>query len=42
MEHLPDWEVWVIRLGTFLIFLVTFGDYVLKKVGPIIRSWFRD
>jgi hypothetical protein len=30
----------IIAIGLFLILVVTFGDYVLKKSGPIMRSWF--
>ena len=33
-------EAEIIALGIFVIFLVTFADYVLKKIGPIIRAWF--
>lgn len=40
-DRFSSLEVWVIRLGIFLVFLVTFGDYVLKKIGPVISSWLR-
>ena len=38
--NLPEWEVTIVLIGAFLIFLVTYTDYVLKKIAPIIRSWF--
>jgi hypothetical protein len=33
-------EVMIIRLGIFLVFLVTFGDYVFHKVWPVIGRLF--
>jgi hypothetical protein len=40
MNRLACWETSIVSAGLFIIFIVTFGDYVLKKIGPIIRSWF--
>jgi hypothetical protein len=37
---LAQLEAEIIALGIFVIFLVTFADYVLKKIAPIIRGWF--
>jgi len=39
-DHLTVWEVRIVLAGSFLIFLVTYGDYVIRKIGPIVRSWF--
>jgi hypothetical protein len=35
-DRLSVVEAWIIRLGVFLVFLVTFGDYVFHKIWPII------
>lgn len=39
-ERLAKVEAAIIRLGIFLVFLVTFGDYVVKKIWPIIGPLF--
>jgi hypothetical protein len=40
-DVLAIWEVRIVLVGSFLIFLVTYGDYVFKKIAPIVRSWFQ-
>ena len=35
------YEHWIIRIGIFAMFVVTFGDYVLSKIKPIILHWFQ-
>ena len=32
-------EARIVRWGIFILFLVTFGDYVLKKVIATIQPW---
>lgn len=39
-DRLPSLEADIIAVGIFVIFLATFGDYVYRKVKPIVRSWF--
>lgn len=39
-DPIPSWEARIIRWGIFLIFLVTFGDYVFRKVWPIVGPLF--
>jgi hypothetical protein len=39
-RHLDKLEVQIIRLGVFLIFVVTFGDYVVKKVWSVVKPLF--
>jgi len=41
-DLLASWEATIIPAGLFLVFLVTYTDYVLKKIKPIIRSWFDE
>jgi hypothetical protein len=40
LHKLTEWEARIIRAGIFLIFLVTFGDYVLKKVWAVVAPLF--
>ena len=43
MSHrLNRWKAHIFDVGLFIIFLVTFGDYVWGKVWPIIRPLFRN
>lgn len=41
-DNLAAWETRIIRYGIFLVFLVTFGDYIFQKVwaviGPLIAQ----
>lgn len=41
MERLSVWETRIIRLGIFILFVVTFGDYIFQKVWPILAPLFR-
>lgn len=38
-DKLSRLEARIVRLGIFLLFLVTFGDYVLKKVVAVLSAW---
>ena len=39
-NHLNKLETLIVRLGIFLIFLFTFGEYVAGKVMPVIgKLW---
>ena len=40
MASLSDWESRIIRVGIFIVFVVTFGDYVISKIWPIIEPLF--
>jgi hypothetical protein len=41
MERLSVWEVRIIRVGIFLVFVITFGDYIFRKIQPVIGAWFQ-
>jgi hypothetical protein len=36
-----DWERMILRIGLFVLFVVTFGDYVVRTVWTIIGPWIR-
>jgi hypothetical protein len=36
MDQLSAWEITIVRLGIFVIFLITFGDFVFHKIWPVI------
>jgi hypothetical protein len=46
IDHkLTVWEPKITRFGIFLIFLVTFGQFVLQKISPVVKplvEWVRD
>ena len=39
-DRLPNLEADITAVGIFVIFVFTFGDFVFRKVEPILRSWF--
>jgi hypothetical protein len=39
-DRLVAWEARIIRWGIFLVFLATFGDYVFRKVWPVVAPLF--
>lgn len=39
-DHLTAWKIRIVEAGIFILFVFTFGDYVLKKVIAIIQPWF--
>jgi hypothetical protein len=39
-DRLSTWEIRIIRIGIFLVFLVTFGDYVGRKIWSVLQTWF--
>jgi hypothetical protein len=41
-DRLSSIETWVVRAGIFLVFLVTFSDYIIGKIWPIIRPLFQQ
>lgn len=41
LPHLSDLESLIIRPGIFLVFVVTFGEYVFGKIWPLIGPLFR-
>jgi len=41
MNSLPEYEALIIKVGIFLVFLVTFGEYVFKKIWTVIGPLFR-
>jgi hypothetical protein len=41
MDYLPEYEALIIKVGLFLVFLVTFGEYVFKKIWSVIGPLFR-
>jgi hypothetical protein len=38
-DPLARWKRLIIDVGIFLIFLVTFGDYVFGKVWPVLQKF---
>lgn len=39
-RKLASWKTLILEVGLFLLFLVTFGEFVLKKVWAIIGPLF--
>jgi hypothetical protein len=40
LEHLSRWEVGIVRIGVFVMFIVTFGDYIVRKLWAILGPLF--
>jgi hypothetical protein len=40
MGPFSKFEAFLVRLGIFLLFLVTFGDYVARKIWAVIGPLF--
>lgn len=38
-DPLGKWETRIIRWGLFLVFVVTFGDFVIKKIWLVVGGW---
>jgi hypothetical protein len=42
MDHLTELEASIIRLGIFVVFIVTFGDFVFRKIWPVLGPLFQQ
>jgi hypothetical protein len=40
VRGLDRWEYQIFKIGLFVVFVVTFGDYVFGKVWPVIGAVF--
>lgn len=40
-ERLSRYESQIIRLGIFAVFVVTFGDYVIRKIWAVLGPLFK-
>jgi hypothetical protein len=39
-DRLDAWEARIIRWGIFLTFVVTFGEFIIKKIWAVLSPWF--
>jgi hypothetical protein len=39
-RKLATWKTLIIEIGIFVLFVVTFGDYLLRKIWAILRPLF--
>lgn len=37
-ERLAVWEFRIFKMGLFVLFVVSFGDYLFQEIWPIIRG----
>jgi hypothetical protein len=37
-DRLATWEFRLFKIGLFILFVVSFGDYLFQKLWPIVRA----
>jgi hypothetical protein len=40
-QTLTNWKLIILEIGLFILFVVTFGDFVIRKLFDIFGRWFR-